>query len=206
MRIPSPAPFPKLLDALEKYLAYCSIQRLKFPPTYDGPDPAPCPRWAFCCPLQQKPSVPYVLPLAAVAEPHGCRQGLLRARGALFPQEGGPTAPASPRHPGLGLLGAPAARFRQKRGFPGAPQPVSGRLVVTIGNTVPPSAAPAPAAPAPGTPALKTLPRFSGGPVPQGRSGRPSSVFCSGSFAPAQASVGRATSFKIWPQTFITQC
>lgn len=41
---------------------------------------------------------------------------------------------------------------------------------------------------------------------PQGRSGRPSSVFCSGGFTPAQASAETATSFKIWPQTFITQC
>lgn len=41
---------------------------------------------------------------------------------------------------------------------------------------------------------------------PQGRSGRPSSMFCSGDFTPAQASAETATSFKIWPQTFITQC
>lgn len=40
----------------------------------------------------------------------------------------------------------------------------------------------------------------------RGRAGSPHALLCSRSFALAQASAGTATSFKIWPQTFITQC
>lgn len=153
-----------------------------FPLTSDDPDPVPC---AGPCALVET--------LCAVCFPcpshTDANMGCCWEWGALFPKEGGP------QHPRLGLFGAPAARFWQKRGFPVAPNPVSSGVV--IGNMVPPSHIPNCAG---------TWDSAAEDWCTQGRFCCPRGMFCSGSFTPTQANVGIATSFKIWPQTFITQC
>lgn len=82
------------------------------------------------------------------------------------------------RQPTASRAGAPRAQFWEKRGFPGAPWLVSSGLVVMVGNTVPPSAAPAPAVPAPGTPQLKTsLKVFGSASPPKGGLAGPAACF-----------------------------
>lgn len=159
-RTPSPAPFPKLLDALKKTFG------LLWHPTGEVPtnlwQPQSCALspfgiclgrnflWCMFCLLTPWPSH------------REANAGWYWEWGGLFPQEGGPAAPASLRRLGLELRGAAAAQVWQKRGVPGAPLPVSRGLVVTTENTVPPPATPAPAMPAPGTPELKTSLKFFG--------------------------------------------
>lgn len=103
------APFPELLGAGEKYWAACSIWQVTLP-----------------APMLSQPGVWLVLNRILHAGGLHLWQGQAEgiptqgALGSLFPQKGGLEPPASPQHPELGLFGAPAAQFWQKRGFAGA--------------------------------------------------------------------------------------
>lgn len=143
-----------------------------------------------------------VLLLAAVAEPQGCQHGLVPGARSTLPARGWPYGPRQPaasgagapwgtRCSGLAERRRPWCRVASARGDDGNRHPTTSRPSCASNRD----------------PRAENLSQgFGEGQSPRGRSGQPSSVYCSGTFALAQAGVRTATSFKIWPQTFITQC
>jgi len=151
--------------------------------------------------------MPYSLLLAAMAEPHGCQHGLLPGARSLFPTRGWPYGPSQPTTPGPGAPRGTGCSLLAEKRLSWCPVAGEQRAHGDGRKHGPTTGCPSPSHCGTSEPGAENLPQgFREGQSSGGRSGRPSSVFCSGSFAPAQASAGTATSFKIWPQTFITQC